>query len=330
MSNDHYGEIEIRTLPPLHVAAYRSISATPEDDGVRFMEQWVAQLGLSEDERRNVRNWGFDIDVSEADQQAGKRGYELWRTVPAHVQADPPVEIKDCPGGLYAVMRITDPFTTPFETIPGGWSRIWNWANEQQEYGHGSHQWLEQAGEDEGGLYLDLYLPVVKASQEETPAANAEPSREVQIVQRPAFKVAGLRHEGLGQQGEIPAMWDVFLPRAKELVGEQTQSPVFYGIARSIEGIPEDVAWEYLAGAEVESFDNLPAGMVGWEVPALTYAVLPARGVPEIDPVSNYFYQEWLPQSEYEGDAPVMVEVYPETFSEDQIMYLHFPVRRKA
>jgi AraC family transcriptional regulator len=163
MSNDHYGDVRIVTLPSLHVAAYRSISATPEDDGVRFMEEWLARLDLSAEERASVRNFGFDIDVSEEDQQAGKRGYELWRTVPERVQAEPPVEIKDCPGGLYAYMRITDPFTTPFETIPGGWSRIWNWANEQKEYGHGSRQWLEEAGEDTGGLWLDLYLPVVAA-----------------------------------------------------------------------------------------------------------------------------------------------------------------------
>ena len=88
--------------------------------------------------------------------------------------------------------------------------------------------------------------------------------------------------------------------------------------------------FEYLAGVTVKSLVNLPAGMVGWEIPAQTYAVLPAHDVPDIMPVINYYYQEWLPRSkEFTSAQGAFLELYPETYPQDLIIYLHFPVRRK-
>ncbi len=317
MSDEHYGEVRIVTLEPLHVAAYRSVSETPEDDGVRYIEHWLDALGLTPEERSAVRVFGFDIDVSPADQQAGKRGYELWRTVLAHVQPSAGVEIKDFPGGLYAVMRILDPFSDPFRLIPGGWAELWQWVEKSHTYQLASGQGLEEVCEDASGTYMNVHMAVGTR-------------RAVEIVRRDGLKVAGLRYEGKSEHGEIPAMWDVFLPRAKELTGETPGRAVFYGIARSLPGIPDDEKWEYLAGAEVAALDNLPPGMVGWEIPPLTYAVLPAHDVPEIDPVISFYYREWLPASDYEEDAPLMMELYPETFGQDRVMYLHFPVRPKV
>lgn len=70
--------------------------------------------------------------------------------------------------------------------------------------------------------------------------------------------------------------------------------------------------------------------MVAWGIPASTYAVLPAHDVPGIGVVCDHFYGVWLPQSEYEGSLPLMVEVYPETFGQDGVIHVYFPVRRKA
>jgi predicted transcriptional regulator YdeE len=102
-----------------------------------------------------------------------------------------------------------------------------------------------------------------------------------------------------------------------------------FGVARALPGVTHD-RFEYLAAVEVNAFDHLPEGMVGWEIPALTYAVLPANDVPDIGPVSDYFYKQWLPQSQdYIGGEPLMMEVYPETYGHDLIMYLYFPVQSK-
>jgi AraC family transcriptional regulator len=155
--------------------------------------------------------------------------------------------------------------------------------------------------------------------------------QDPKIVERGAFTVAGLRYEGRNEHGEVPAMWDRFLPRVGELGVAPGQPFTAYGVARAIAGVPVEEKWEYLAGVEVASLADLSPGMVGWEIPALTYAVLPAYDVPEIGPVSDYFFQQWLPNSaEYAmGDGP-MIEVYPDTFGTDGLIHLYFPVRRKG
>ena len=150
------------------------------------------------------------------------------------------------------------------------------------------------------------------------------------IVQRSAFRVAGLRYAGKNEHGEIPAMWDNdFLPRLDELASLRVGSDA-YGITRVLPNVLPEQGFEYLAAVEVKSFENLPQGMVGWEIPALTYAVLPAHDVPDIGPTSHYFYGQWLPQSkEYKTGEGLMLELYPETFGQDLILYLYFPVLRK-
>jgi AraC family transcriptional regulator len=153
---------------------------------------------------------------------------------------------------------------------------------------------------------------------------------EPQIVEKKACRVAGLRYEGKNEHGEVPALWDQFIPRVGELVPDATHW-VGYGIGRAIPGVDAAEKWEYLAGVEVAPEASIPADMVAWEIPALTYAVLPAHDVPGIGPVTDYYYGEWLPQSaEWEGGEALMMEVYPVTYSEDLIMYLHFPIKRKG
>jgi predicted transcriptional regulator YdeE len=125
-------------------------------------------------------------------------------------------------------------------------------------------------------------------------------------------------------------LWDQFMPRLGELGIDPTHWTA-YGVAREIPGVEVSEKWEYLAATEASPEAPLPEGMVAWEIPALTYATLPAHDLPGIGPASNYFYQEWLPNStEWEMGDPFMMEVYPETFSQDLAIYLHFPVRRKS
>jgi predicted transcriptional regulator YdeE len=64
------------------------------------------------------------------------------------------------------------------------------------------------------------------------------------------------------------------MPRIGELAAIQVGVDT-YGVGR----MPADAApgeFEYLAGVEVSSFEQLPEGMVGWEIPPNRYAVLPA------------------------------------------------------
>ena len=62
----------------------------------------------------------------------------------------------------------------------------------------------------------------------------------------------------------------------------------------------------YIIGDVVTSFDQVPAGLMSFEIPAIEYAVLPVRpknrfgwGI-AIGSVKEYVYSVWLPASEYE------------------------------
>jgi AraC family transcriptional regulator len=161
-------------------------------------------------------------------------------------------------------------------------------------------------------------------------AAKGKPSMpEPQIVQRGAFLVAGLHYEGKNEHGEIPALWDnEFLPRIGELAGIRVGREA-YGMMRVLPGVPAEQGFEYLASVEVRSLENLPRGMVGWEIPAQTYAVLPAHDVPDLGRAFDDLYVRWLPQSGYEATDGPMFELYPATYGQDLIIYVYAAVRRK-
>ena len=69
--------------------------------------------------------------------------------------------------------------------------------------------------------------------------------------------------------------------------------------------------------------------MVGVEIPARTYAVFAANDVPDLHRVFEHGHREWLPKSvEHEGLDGPWLEVHPETYPEDRIIYVYNPVRR--
>jgi predicted transcriptional regulator YdeE len=153
---------------------------------------------------------------------------------------------------------------------------------------------------------------------------------EPRIVNRNAFNVAGLRYAGKNQHGEIPALWEVFLPRMSELQNASQPDYECYGICRTLPAGSQEEGFEYLACVEVPSFDALPQGITGWEVPASTFAVLPCNDVAGIAPTCDYFYAQWLPNSQAyaPADGP-MFEEYPPEYPTDPTIYLYFPVQQK-
>jgi ribosomal protein S18 acetylase RimI-like enzyme/DNA gyrase inhibitor GyrI len=160
MTKDHYGRVRVKTLEPMRIACYRAASATPEMDSIGCMREWLAKQKLGA--TSGARTFGFDADVTPEQQKRGMRGYEVWVSVPESVRSSGGVTVKDFAGGLYAVMKINDPFKNPFEVIPAGWNRLVGWVKTSDKYGFGKHQCLEEHVEGEGGTYLDIHLPVVK------------------------------------------------------------------------------------------------------------------------------------------------------------------------
>ena len=68
-------------------------------------------------------------------------------------------------------MRITDPFTKPFEVIPAGWGRLVRWVKESEGFEVFGCQELEESvgGKGASGEFLDLYLPVIEVAGKPRP-----------------------------------------------------------------------------------------------------------------------------------------------------------------
>jgi len=166
-------------------------------------------------------------------------------------------------------------------------------------------------------------------AKEETKMTQQAPSPAPLMVQLGELLLAGTRYEGENKEGEIPKMWDeAFIPRAQELEPLRSGEGL-YGVARALPGVTPG-PFEYLAAMPVKSLDKLPQGMVGWRIPARTYAVLPARDVPDIGAVAASF-SEALAESEYVEDGGYMLEYYPPSYPETSIIYVYTPVKpRKA
>lgn len=150
------------------------------------------------------------------------------------------------------------------------------------------------------------------------------------IEHRGAFFLAGMLYRARNEHGEIGAMWGGFIPRSVELQPDVPEGRVFYGAERMAGGYGPGV-FEYLASLEVDSLDNLPQGMVGWEIPEQTYAVFPISSMDELGHVVDYAHSEWLPKSgKYECADGTMFEYYPKTFSQDGALYYYCAVRERA
>jgi predicted transcriptional regulator YdeE len=73
------------------------------------------------------------------------------------------MEIKNFPGGLYAVTRCKVAGVP--ETIQTTWKKLVEW-HESSRYKRATHQWLEEhldvENGSEGDFDLDLYLPIAE------------------------------------------------------------------------------------------------------------------------------------------------------------------------
>ena len=154
-----FSQILIEELPPQRVVCCRIISAEPENDSMRLVQNWLVQHGLSSEKRRI---FGFDAAVSPAEIEAGMRGYEMGFVVPDEVKADDGVQNRIYGGGLYATMRVVNAFEAPFESIPGGWKHLMQWLENNLEWQPACNLCYEELLNGEDGQDLILYQPVKK------------------------------------------------------------------------------------------------------------------------------------------------------------------------
>jgi len=112
-------------------------------------------------------------------------------------------------------------------------------------------------------------------------------------------------------QGKVAGqLWDEFGPRMGEV--KHIAGPnVAYGLTSHMDAGSGE--FDYMAGMQVSRTDDIPDGMVSFNVPAQTYAVLPCT-LPTLREVFDQIYGAWLPASGYVRTSGPELELYDETF----------------
>ncbi len=115
MSED---EVRIVELEPLRVASVLAFGPQPETEAWEKLLKWARTNGLLGEAHRF-----FGFNNPNPIPGSPNYGYEQWMTVGPEASPDADVEIKDFPGGLYAVLRCES-----LATIGEDWGRLVSWA----------------------------------------------------------------------------------------------------------------------------------------------------------------------------------------------------------
>ena len=154
-------EVRIVKLEPFRAASVHGFGETPEDEAWKKLEAWAKPKGLMDDLNEHPI---FGFNNPSPSPGSPNYGYEFWIKVGPEVEPEGEVEIKDFPGGTYAIL-FCKVGGKPYETIPAAWKELALWI-EESPYKTASRQCLEQhletEGLPEGEFDLDLFWPVSK------------------------------------------------------------------------------------------------------------------------------------------------------------------------
>ena len=127
--------VRVERLEPLRAAHIHVLSDTPEDDAGKKITEWAEHNGIS---RREARLFGRNTYPTSNPEP---HGYEFFLTVGLDKHPEGDIDIKEIPGGLYAVLKFTN-----LERIGEAWRKLWKWI-EESRYEHigwiqGEYGWV--------------------------------------------------------------------------------------------------------------------------------------------------------------------------------------------
>lgn len=160
---------------------------------------------------------------------------------------------------------------------------------------------------------------------------------EIKIIERKQTRIIGMKLETLLQdtreQMIIPKLQQSFYTRLNEVNGA-IDLPITYGIFIDPPNYnPDTDLFTWIAGVEVNTDVEPPVGMISYELPKSTYAVLEYKG--DIDRAGNAYGElyEWVNNSEFEQAGSYGFEMYSKVHSPLERGFadflLHFPIRHK-
>ncbi len=147
---------------------------------------------------------------------------------------------------------------------------------------------------------------------------------EPEIREMESFKVIGMKYQGKNGNEEVPQLWRDFVPRIKEIKNVSRKEDTF-GLQWDIK---DDGQFMYIAGIKVEMVENVPEGMISWDIPKARYATFECT-LPTLLEVYGQI-SEWLEKSEYSKASSPEFEYYPREFdgSPDSKMYIYIPITK--
>ena len=119
------------------------------------------------------------------------------------------------------------------------------------------------------------------------------------IIEKPAFLIVGTRALW-NLAPEVPGMlWQSkMLPRRGEIKAAPGAENSAFGVFNPVPGSSGKL-YDYVAGMMVTSLEEIPIGMVGWEIPEGSYASITAIGLSAVYKVYKDVVDSWLPSSGY-------------------------------
>ena len=157
-------EVKIVRLEPIRVVSFHAFSRSPELDGWEKMLEWAKPKGLLEDP---LKHPVFGFNNPNPSPERSEYGYEYWVVVEPDFETNKEINVKDFPGGLYAVTRCIpkEDMESEFFKKEGyleTWKKLVDWVK-FSKYKIGPPPMFEKhldtnVPEDE--LVFDLYCPV--------------------------------------------------------------------------------------------------------------------------------------------------------------------------
>jgi AraC family transcriptional regulator len=121
-----------------------------------------------------------------------------------------------------------------------------------------------------------------------------------------AFTIVGLQlHSSMAEQ--IPSLWDELVKRQNDIKHKKSYS-VYLGVIVPTE---KNMEFNYIAGMEVTSDQDVPEGMVCKTFPANRYAVFTHKGsLDKLMDTFQYIHGTWFPKNGYCRGNGVAFELY--------------------
>jgi effector-binding domain-containing protein len=152
-------DVRIVDLPAMRVAGSLGFGKEPENQAWKQMQKFAASVDIDLG-KKGARTYGFNNPNPTPG--SDNYGYEIWLPVGPDIEAAPPIQIKQVPGGKYAVVRFTG-----LSNITRMWGELVAWFEESPYTS--PPNWcrcleaLQNPLEPDPEKYVfDLYLPIAE------------------------------------------------------------------------------------------------------------------------------------------------------------------------